>query len=285
MSSDHRHRSPGRLIVSQVRAVVALLAGVIMVLPLVWMFSVSLRQPGLALPREIEWVPDPISWSNYEIVFDIVPFARFALNSAYVSVLAVPITIVFASLAGFAISQLSPQWRLRLTAFSLLEMMIPVTAYWLSRFILFKEAGLLDRRLALIVPAFAGTSPIFALIFLWTFNRIPPEVYEAARLDGAGPFRTWAGIAMPLAVPSIVAVGVLSFVYYWRQFIEPLLYIQSTAKMTLPLGLRALQQLDSTNWPILMAGSVLTTLPIILVFLAVQRAFLQEFRGSGWLGR
>jgi multiple sugar transport system permease protein len=256
-----------------------------MVLPLIWMVSVSLRLPGQALPRQLEWIPEPINWENYRTVFDIVPFARFALNSAIVVTLAVPITILFSSLAGFAISQLSSSWRLRITAFSLVEMMIPVTAYWLTRFILFKEAGLLDSRWALIVPAFAGTSPIFVLIFLWTFRRIPAEVFEAARLDGASAFRTWASIAMPLALPSIVAVGVLSFVYYWRQFVEPLLYIQTTARMTLPLGLKALQELDSTNWPILMAGCVLTTLPVVIVFLAVQRAFLQGNRGSGWLGR
>jgi multiple sugar transport system permease protein len=267
------------------RTLVVLLAGLVMVLPLIWMVSVSFRQPGQALPRELEWIPEPIVWQNYPDVFDIIPFARFTANSLFVVALAVPITILVSSWAGFALSQLAAKWRLRFTAFSFAVMMIPVTAYWLTRFILFKELGLIDNRLALVVPALAGASPLFMLLFLWTFVRVPAEIYESARLDGAGAVRTWAGVAMPLASPTIVAVGVLSFVHFWRDFIEPLLYIQSTGKMTLPLGLKALQQLDTTNWPILMAGSVMVSAPIILVFLVVQRAFLQEHRGAGFLGR
>lgn len=267
------------------RTCLVLLAGAVMILPLVWMVSVSIRQPGQALPRTLEWIPDPLAFGNYREVFDIVPFARFAANSLFVVALAVPITVVVSSWAGFALSQLAPKWRLRFTAFSFAVMMIPVTAFWLTRFILFKELGLIDTRLALVVPALAGASPLFMLLFLWTFVRVPSEIYESARLEGAGALRTWAGVAMPLAGPTIVAVGVLSFVHFWRDFIEPLLFIQSTSKMTLPLGLKALQQLDSTNWPILMAGCVMVTAPIVLVFLAVQRAFLQQNRGAGFLGR
>jgi len=267
------------------RTIVVLAAGIAMTLPLVWMVSVSFRQPGQALPRELEWIPDPIVWRNYREVFDIVPFARFAANSLFVVALAVPITVLVSSWAGFALSQLAAKWRLRFTAFSFAVMMIPVTAYWLTRFILFKELGLIDNRLALVAPALAGASPLFMLLFLWTFVRVPSEIYESARLDGASAVRTWAGVAMPLAGPTIVAVGVLAFVHFWRDFIDPLLFIQSTSKMTLPLGLRALQQLDSTNWPILLAGCVMVSAPIVLVFLAVQRAFLQQNRGSGFLGR
>lgn len=270
---------------SWLRTGLVLLAGLVMMLPLIWMVSVSFRQSGQALPRNLEWIPEPVVWRNYLDVFDIIPFARFTANSLFVAALAVPITVLVSSWAGFALSQMAAKWRLRFTAFSFAVMMIPVTAYWLTRFILFKELGLIDNRLALVVPALAGASPLFMLLFLWSFLRVPLEIYESARLDGAGAVRTWAGVAMPLAGPTIVAVGVLSFVHFWRDFIEPLIYIQSTSKMTLPLGLKTLQQLDSTNWPILMAGCVMVTAPIVLVFLAVQRAFLQQNRGTGFLGR
>ena len=123
------------------------------------------------------------------------------------------------------------------------------------------------------------------LLFLWAFMRVPREVYEAARLDGAGAVRVWLGIAMPLARPTIVAVAVLAAVYYYSAFIEPLLYINSTDKMTLPLALNALLQLDRSNWPLLMAGTVMVTVPVMLLFALAQRVFLQQYRGSGWLGR
>lgn len=135
------------------------------------------------------------------------------------------------------------------------------------------------------MPAFGGSSPFYVLLFLWTFLRMPRELAEAARLDGAGALRIWAGIAMPLARPTIVAVGMLAFVLYWSNFVDPLLYLQTTEKQTLPYALQTLHQLDSTNWPLLMAGAAMVTAPVVLVFLLAQRAFLQQFRGQGWMGR
>jgi multiple sugar transport system permease protein len=182
-------------------------------------------------------------------------------------------------------SQLPQGWRLRLTALSFVVQMVPLTAVWLTRFVLFKEAGLIDTPWALIAPAAMGTSPFYALLFLWTFLRVPSDIYEAARLDGAGAFRIWAGIAMPLARPTSVAVAALAFTVYWSSFIDPLIYIRSTEKQTLPFALQMLFQLDRTNWPLLMAGAVMVTAPVVVLFLVFQRAFLQEFRGQGWIGR
>ena len=254
-------------------------------LPLALMVSTSLRETGRPLSRQLEWIPRPLAWANYPAVFDLLPLWRHAANSAFVVALAVPLTIIVASWAGFAMAQLPQAWRLRLTLLSFAILMVPITAVWLTRFLLFKEVGLLDSRLALVVPALAGTSPFYVLLFLWTFLRVPAEIYEAARLDGASAVRVWANVAMPLARPTIVAVGMLAFVLYWGNFIDPLLYLQTPERQTLPYVLQTLQQLDSTNWPLLMAGAAMVTVPVVLVFLLAQRAFLQQFRGDGWLGR
>ena len=282
--------NPGRLRklgLLSARQVAALEVAVGLVLPLVWMVTLSVREIGRPLPLELEGIPRPaeIHWENYGEVFELIDFARFAANSGLVVLVATPLTLVTASMAGFALAQISQRWRLRLTGLSLAALMIPVTAVWLPRFVLYKEAGLIDNRLSLVVPAFTGTSPAFVLLFLWAFLRVPREVYEAARLDGAGAWRVWLGIAMPLARPTVVAVAVLAAVYYYSAFIEPLLYINSTDKMTLPLALNALLQLDRSNWPLLMAGAVMVTAPVIVLFLLAQRVFLQQYRGSGWLGR
>jgi multiple sugar transport system permease protein len=230
-------------------------------------------------------MPSPIVWENYRTVSQLLDLYRFALNTLFVAALAVPITIVVASLAGFAISQFSQRWRLRLTIFSVLCLMVPLTAIWLPRFILFKEAGLINERISLVIPSLMGTSPLYVLLFTWTFLRVPREVYEAARLDGAGPFRVWAQIALPLARPMIVSVAVLAFVHYWNSFIEPLLLIRSEDKMTASLGLRVLYSLDRTNWPLLMTGAVLMMTPVVIVFLLGQRAFMQDNRDHSMLGR
>jgi len=257
----------------------------LLLLPLVLLVSTSLRPLGRPLSRDLEWLPRPAAWSNYPAVFEVIDLWRFAANSALVVAAAVPLTIVVASWAGFAMAQLPRTWRLRLTLLSFAALMVPFTAVWLTRFLLFKEVGLLDSRLALIVPALGGTSPFYVLLFLWTFLRIPPDLTDAARLDGAGPLRVWAGIALPLARPTVVAVGILAFVAYWSNFVDPLLLIRSPERMTLPYALSLLHQLDRTNWPLLMAGTALVTAPVLLVFLLAQRFFLQPFRDTGWLGR
>jgi multiple sugar transport system permease protein len=253
-------------------------------LPLIWAASASLRETGGAVRRTIEWIPSPAAWSNYRVVFEVVHLHRYALNSLFVAALAVPITIVIASWAGFAISQISRRWRFRLIALSVMCLMVPLTAIWLPRFILFKEAGLMDRRIALVVPALMGTSPFYVMLFLWAFLRVPREVYEAARLDGASPLRTWREIALPLARPAIVAVAVLSFVHYWNSFVEPLLLIRTDEMKTASLGLRVLYSLDRTNWPLIMTGAIVVMAPVLLVFIVAQRAFLQDARGHDVLG-
>jgi multiple sugar transport system permease protein len=263
----------------------AALVAVVFLLPLIWAASASLREIGVPSPRTIELMPSPIAWDNYRTVFQIIDLHRFMANSILVAAVAVPVTIVFASLAGFGISQLSGQWRVRIVVLSVCCLMVPLTAIWLPRFILFKEAGLINRRLALIVPAFMGTSPLYVLLFTWAFLRIPREVYEAARLDGAGPYRMWIEFGLPLARPIAVSVGVLSFVHYWNSFVEPLLYIRTADKMTASLGLRMIYQLDRTNWPLIMTGAIVVIAPVIVLFLFAQRAYLQDRRGQGVLGR
>ena len=263
--------------------VAAVLVGLLFLLPLAWAVSTSLRATGTPLPREMDWVPSPVAWENYGAVFRIVDAPRFVLNSLLVAGAATPLTILVASWAGFAIAQLPPVWRARLVGLSVACLMVPLTAIWLPRFILFAEAGLVNRRLSLVVPALMGTSPFYVLLFLWAFLRVPREVYDAARIDGAGPLRMWAGIGLPLAWPAAVAVGVLSFVHYWNSFVEPLLFIRTEERMTVSLGLRVLYQLDRTGWPVVLAGAVLATAPVVVVFLLAQRAFLQDRRGRGVL--
>jgi multiple sugar transport system permease protein len=264
---------------------VSIAVGLVFVLPVVWALLGSLRATGALSPRTMTWIPSTPAWENYRTIFDVVDVRRFIANSLLVATLAVPTTVVVASLAGFAMSQISQRWRRRLMALSVVCLMVPLTAIWLPRFILFKEAGLINHQAALAVPALMGTSPLYALLFMWAFMRVPREVFEAAKIDGAGLFRVWAQIALPLARPMIVAVAVLSFVHYWNSFVEPLLLIRTTDHMTASLGLRVLYSLDRTNWPLLMTGAVLLTAPVILIFIAAQRAFQQDTQGRGIVGQ
>jgi multiple sugar transport system permease protein len=256
----------------------ALALAALFLLPLVWTVSASLRAPGLPPPRGVEWLPDPVAFDNYGRIFDVLPFGRYLFNSIVVAVVAVPLTIVTASMAGFAMAQLERRSRARLVVISVVLLLVPVTALWLTRFLVFRTVGLIDSLAALIVPAVMGSSPLFVLLFYWTFRRVPAELFETARLDGAGAFSVWWRIGLPLARATIVAVAVLAFLFYWSDFLSPLLYLKSPELYTLPVGLRQLQQLDRSDWPLLMAASVLLAVPAVAVFAIAQRFFLRDNR-------
>jgi multiple sugar transport system permease protein len=256
------------------------LVAILFLLPLWWMLAAALRDPTLPPARTIEWLPTSPAVGNFGTVFELLPFGRYVANSLAVVLLAVPLTIVTASMAGFAMALLERRSRTALVVTSVALLMVPVTALWLTRVLLFRWAGLTDTLLALVVPALAGSSPLFVLLYYWAFRRVSIDIYETAHLDGAGLVAIWRRIAMPLAVPTTVAVAVLTFILYWSDFISPLLYLSSQDLYTLPLGLRQLQQLDPDDWPILMAGAVMLTVPAVLFFLLVQRLFLGD-RGLG----
>ncbi len=263
----------------------SLVVAALFVLPLWFVLTASLRQPGLPPARGLEWLPASPTWANYRTIFQLVPLSRYIMNSVIVVAVAVPLTLVTASWAGFAMAQLHARLQRRLLVFAVVLLMVPMTALWLTRYVLFSYLLLTNTLWALIAPALMGTSPLFVLLFYWTFRRLPDEMIASARVDGAGVLRLWATIAMPLARSTIIAVSVLTFVHYWSDFINPLLYLRTQRFYTLPVGLQFLQQMDRTNWPLLMAASVVMIGPVLALFLLAQRYFWPEGRLTGFGGR
>jgi multiple sugar transport system permease protein len=260
------------------------------VLPLYFMVSGSLRKTGLPPPRVPELVPSPLAWGNYDRAFELVDIPLYMVNSLMVVAVAVPLTVLIASWAGCVMMRLPRPWAGVLVVVSLVALMVPVTALLVPRFVMFRHLHLVGNPdffpyIPLIAPALIGTSPFYVLFYYWSFKRLPSELFDAARLEGLGPFKTWWRVAMPLVRPVTVAVAVLAFVFTWGNFLDPLIFVFDQERFTVPLGLRALASLDRTNFPLLLAGSVAATLPVIVAFLYVQRYFLQGFRGIRWLGR
>jgi len=265
-------RKVGRLLHSGVGLAVMLL----FLLPIYWIFTASLHQRGLPPPTGIEWWPSPATLENYPYIFNLLPMARYVRNSLIVVGTAVPITVFIASIAGFAMSQEDEVWRRRLLIASIVLLMIPGASVWLFRFQILRWLGLIDSLWALIAPAFAAGSPLYVLLFFWSYRRIPVEVFEAARLDGASAWVMWWQLARPLVRPTAVTIIILSFVMYWSDFVSPVLYIFRTDLYTLPIGLQLLKQLDPTNWPLLMAAAAVITLPVLVLFIFLQRYFLSD---------
>ncbi|MEM7116042.1 MAG: carbohydrate ABC transporter permease [Chloroflexota bacterium] len=252
------------------------ITAVLFLLPLYWALVASLRQPGLPPPLSVEWWPQAAHWQNYQTIFEIVPMSRYLRNSLLVTAVSVPLTLLTASFAGFSLSQMPYRWQRQLLALSIGLMMVPGAAVWLFRFQILRGLGLINSLWALIAPAFAASSPLFVLLFYWAFRRIPTELFEAARLDGATAWHNWSRLALPLVRPVTTAVFFLTFLLYWSDFVGPVLYMFDPQGYTLPVGLQLLKQLDATNWPLLMAGAIVMTLPILLLFAWLQRYFLHD---------
>jgi multiple sugar transport system permease protein len=242
--------------------------------PLAWSVAASLRQAGLPVPRHFEWLPNPVAWDNYRRIFALVPLARYTANSLLVALAAIPLTLVTASWAGLAMALLPPAWQARLTAVCVGLLLVPPVALWLPRFVLFTWLRLIDTYWALLLPALMGSSPLFVLLFYWNYRRVPRELFESAQLDGAGLLAVWWRLALPLSRATLAAVASLTFLLYWSSFIDPLLYLKTPERYTLPIGVHQLLQMDPTQRPYLLAAAVVMTVPALLVFAWVQRYFL-----------
>jgi len=232
---------------STTRAVAIVLVSALFLVPFLFMVVGSARMPGQAPPDGFEWLPQPLVWSNYESVFSFVPLARHLVNSIVVVLVAVPVTVVIASWAGFTVATTSPRRRRILIGLSVAALMVPLSALWVGRAALYRSLGIIDSLGTLIAPAFMATTPFYVLIFALAYGRVPKTIYEAARLDGPSPFAIWRDVAFPLAKPAAFAVGMLAFVWHWGNFIDPLLYISSPDNSTAALTLRTLQTLASTT--------------------------------------
>ena len=250
----------------------------------VWlMLSGALREPGMALGSP--WWPGAFSLDGFRQAFVLTPLAQGLFNSLMILLLAVPLTLVCASSAGLALA-LAPRRQQPLLIIALLLVTgIPFTAIWVPRFALFHALGLSNSWLPVIAPALLGGAPLYVLRYFLAFRRIPESLFEAARMEGLSWWSLWRRIALPLAKPTTVAVGVLAGAQFWNCFMDALIYLQQEQDYPAPLLLHALDLLGSTNWPVLMAGAAATTLPVVLAFVLAQKFFTAKERGASWLGR
>lgn len=254
----------------------AVLIGALFVLPLVFMILGSTRPPGSPPPDGFELLPDSPTLGNYEVAGRFIPIARQILNSSMVVALAVPVSVVVASLTGFVIARGSERFSRRLLGIVLVAWLVPTSLLWVPRFILFKFAGLTDSIWPLVAPSLIATSPFYVLLFALAYRRMDPQIFEAARLDGWSEFSIWRLVAWPLGRATALAVAVLAFVVHWSNFVDPLIYLSDTDRFTLPLGLRSLQTLEPANFPILLAAACVASLPPIVAFFIAQRALFAK---------
>jgi multiple sugar transport system permease protein len=244
------------------RAVPAALVAVGFVVPLALIVGGSLRPTGLPPSPAPSLFPRGATLHNYLAVLETEPLARESLVSFLTAAIAVPIGVVVASWAGFAIARLPHRTAMALACVVIAAASIPSSALFVGRLVVFRWLGVTATPVPLIAPALLGVSPLLVLLFAWSYATIPGSLYDLGRESGLGPFATWWRIALPLrAGVAWVAAGV-AFVLSWGDFINALVFVYDERWYTLPMGLAMLAALPPTDQPLMLAAAVLTLLPV-----------------------
>lgn len=254
-------------------------------LPLIYMVSTSLKERGREFAYPVEWIPDPIVWRNYATALETVPAMTFFANTMIVTVLTLIGGILSASLAAYGFARMRFPGRDFLFMLMLSGMMLPYMVTLIPQFVLYRELGWINTLLPLIVPAFFGGAPFYIFLLRQFFKGIPTDLEDAAKLDGAGFFRIWWTVAMPLARPALATVAILSILHHWNDFLGPLVYLHTQDNWTLALGIRLFRDAYQVNFNLTMAYAVMMTIPVFTVFFAFQKYFVRGIAISGMGGR
>lgn len=261
--------------------VLTLLAFVAIV-PFLWMLSTALKTRADVFAYPPVWLPEVLHWENFAEVFGAFPFVRYALNTTLVAVTVTLFHTLTCAMAAYAFAKLSFPGRDKLFLVYLGTMMVPGLVTLIPSYILMTERflGLIDTYWALILPASLGGA--FNTFLLRQFMLgLAPELEDAARMDGASPIGIFWRIVLPLSRPALAVVAVFTFMGAWNDFIWPLLMIHSPDKQTLTLGLASMQGRWSTRWPELMAGTLMSVVPVILLLVFFQRYFEEGLAFGG----
>ncbi len=262
-----------------------ILTSLIFLLPFYWMVVSALKSNAQIFARPMQWWPNPVHWSNLPdtITYSQFPYFRLLWNSTYYSGAVAIGTVLSCTAVGYGFARLRFPGRDTLFAITLGTMMIPPIVTFIPTYVLFSELNLTGTYAPLIIPYFLGNG-FFIFMMRQFFMGIPWELSDAARLDGAGEFRIFWEIMLPLVKPALMVVAVFSLLYTWHDFFGPLIYLQDRDTFPLSLGLYAFRGQRASEWGLIMMGSLLTTLPMIIVFMFTQRYFLQGVRLSGIKG-
>jgi multiple sugar transport system permease protein len=261
----------------------------VLLIPLLWMLATSLETEAETHRFPPVLFPQSLQWHNYADAWQAAPFGSFMLNSVIVSVLTVISNLAFCSVAGYAFARMRFAGSGLLFIVLMATLMVPFQVTMIPEFLIVKWLGLhawtqlgIDHLGALIVPNLASAFGIFFLRQF--FLTVPVELEEAARMDGTSRLGVLFKIVLPLSLPALATLAVVTFLDSWNSFLWPLIVVYSEPHMTLPLGLTTFQGSHNTQWSLLMAGNILSLLPMLVVFFAAQRYFVRSVAGTGLKG-
>ena len=259
----------------------ALLAGgaIIFLMPIFWMVSTSFKQSADIFAIPIQWVPAIPQWLNYVDAWNQGPFPRYFYNSVIVAFFATILSVIVCGFAGYALAKLDFIGKRFVFIAILATMMLPGEVLMIPTYLVIKDLGWINTYQALIVPTVGGALGVF--LMRQTFLHLPDSLLDAARIDGASEVRIYFQIVMPLFVPGLLTLALIEFRESWDQFLWPMLVTSQESMRTLPVGLNFFRGQDVTFYNQLMAMATFDMLPLLLLFVFFQRAFVQGIASTG----
>jgi multiple sugar transport system permease protein len=280
MSKFPKLRIPARRVLAYV---ILCLAAAIFLLPLFWMISSSLKPEWQVLANPPVWLPSPPRWENYREALTYLPFGRYALNTLIISLGAIVGHLLSCTLVAYAFARLRAPGKNFMFLLVLSTLMLPYPVTMVPLFALFNALGWINTFWPLIVPAFFGNA-FYIFLLRQYFLTLPPELEDAARMDGANFLQVLWRVILPISTPALATVVIFTFQATWNDFLQPLIYLQDQSHYTLTLGLNFFRGSFQVNWAYLMAASLVVVLPVALVFFLAQRLFIQGIAMTGMKG-
>ncbi len=262
--------------------ILLILGGLVMIVPFAWMISTSLKSGQYVLSMPPQLIPNPATLDSYRRIFELYPIGRMLFNSLFVAILTTIGQLITCSMAAYAFARLKFRGQNLVFLLYLATLMVPFQVTITPLFILMRIFGWINTYQGLILP---GVFSAFGTFMLrQAFMTIPTEYEEAAYMDGASPLTIFLKIILPLSKPALATLSVFAFMGSWNSFMWPLFIVREETLMTLPVGLATLQGRWLTEWNLVMAGAVITVLPMLLLYLFAQKYLVQGYVMSGLKG-
>ncbi len=255
----------------------------IFLLPFFWMLSTSLKPDTQLYSYPPVWIPDPFNWLNYPDATTYITFWLYLRNTVIIALGATIGALLSCSLVAYSLARIPWPGRNVLFIFTVATLMLPGTVTMIPLFLIFKNLGWVGDFRPLIVPHFFGGA-LYIFLLRQFFMTIPMELSEAARMDGANEIRIYASIILPLVKPALATVAIFEVIARWRDYLGPLIYLKDQETYTLSLGIYEYRSQYGAEWGLLMAASVMMTLPILLMFFFLQKSFVQGIALTGIKG-
>jgi ABC-type glycerol-3-phosphate transport system permease component len=261
-----------------------LIAGLVLIFfPIAWAVSTSLKHPGDIFLFPPTWIPNPIHWQNYVEAMTKADFGRYFLNTTFITVVDIVAKVASCSLVAFSFARLRWWGRDVLFMVMLSTLMLPQQVTLIPQFIIYRQLGWIDTFMPLIVPNLFG-GPFFTFLLRQFFLSISTDLDDAARIDGCSSWGVYWRIILPLSRPALMMVAIYVFNITWNDFFGPLIYLHNRNNYTISLGLQAFQTQSGPEWHLIMAASLVSMLPVLVLFFFGQRYFIQGVVFSGVKG-